>query len=268
MLLLSVIALPFAGSCVAVLFQANDRNAEAYLAGSISLITLLLLATAYPFVVGGGVLRYRAEWIPALGLEFVVRIDGLAWALAVLIAGIGLLVVIYARYYMSPADPVPRFFSFLLAFMGAMLGIVLSGNLIQLVFFWELTSLFSFLLIGYWHQTAQARDSARMAFTVTSAGGLCLFAGVLILGNIVGSYDLDRVLASGEAIRSHALYVPALVLVLLGALTKSAQFPFHFWLPQRDGCANAGLGIPALCHSGEGGRFPFGAAMARNGRNA
>jgi len=116
--------------------------------------------------------------------------------------------------------------------MGAMLGIVLSGNLIQLVFFWELTSLFSFLLIGYWHQTAQARASARMAFTVTSAGGLCLFAGVLVLGNIVGSYDLDRVLASGEAIRSHALYVPVLVLVLLGALTKSAQFPFHFWLPR------------------------------------
>jgi multicomponent K+:H+ antiporter subunit A len=116
--------------------------------------------------------------------------------------------------------------------MGAMLGIVLSGNLIQLVFFWELTSLFSFLLIGYWHQNAQARDGARIALIITSAGGLCLFAGVLIIGHIVGSYDLDRVLASGEAIRAHRLYVPGLVLVLLGALTKSAQFPFHFWLPQ------------------------------------
>jgi multicomponent K+:H+ antiporter subunit A len=115
--------------------------------------------------------------------------------------------------------------------MGAMLGIVLSGNLIQLVFFWELTSLFSFLLIGYWHQNAHARDAARMALTVTSAGGLCLFAGVLVVGHIVGSYDLDRVLASGDTIRSHPLYVPALILVLLGAFTKSAQFPFHFWLP-------------------------------------
>ena len=112
-----------------------------------------------------------------------------------------------------------------------MLGIVLSGNLIQLVFFWELTSLFSFLLIGYRHQTAQARDGARMALIITSAGGLCLFAGVLMLGHIVGSYDLDRVLASGATIRSHSLYVPTLVLILLGALTKSAQFPFHFWLP-------------------------------------
>ena len=132
---------------------------------------------------------------------------------------------------MSPDDPVPRFFSFLLAFMGAMLGIVLSGNLIQLVFFWELTSLFSFLLIGYRHQTAQARDGARMALIITSAGGLCLFAGVLMLGHIVGSYDLERVLAAGAKIRSHSLYVPTLVLILLGALTKSAQFPFHFWLP-------------------------------------
>jgi multicomponent K+:H+ antiporter subunit A len=157
--------------------------------------------------------------------------DGFSWLLAALITGIGFLVVLYARYYMSPADPAPRFFSFLLAFMGAMLGIVLSGNLIQLVFFWELTSLFSFLLIGYWHQNAQARDGARMALIITSAGGFCLFAGVLILGHIVGSYDLDRVLASGDAIRSHSLYLPTLVLVLIGALTKSAQFPFHFWLP-------------------------------------
>ena len=106
--------------------------------------------------------------------------------------------VLYARYYMSPADPVPRFFSFFLAFMGSMLGVVLSGNLIQLVFFWELTSLFSFLLIGYWHHNAAARDGARMALIVTSAGGLCLLAGVLLLGHIVGSYDLDAVLRVGR----------------------------------------------------------------------
>src|SRR6185369_16732794 len=158
--------------------------------------------------------QYKAAWVQELGLEFNLRMDGLAWVLALLITGIGFLVVLYARYYMSPSDPVPRFYSFLLAFMGAMLGIVLSGNLIQLVFFWELTSLFSFLLIGYWHQIAQARASARMAFTVTSAGGLCLFAGILLLGHIVGSYDLDQVLAAGALIRSHSLYVPALVLVL------------------------------------------------------
>src|SRR3546814_12089743 len=98
---------------------------------------------------------------------------------------------------MSPEDPVPRFFAFLLGFMGSMLGIVLSGNLIQLSFFWELTSLFSFLLIGYWHHNAKAREGARMALTVTAMGGLCLFVGGLVFGHIVGSYELDDVLASG-----------------------------------------------------------------------
>ena len=142
------------------------------------------------------------EWLPSLGLDFSLRMDGFAWLFAMLVTGIGVLVVLYARYYMSPDDPVPRFFSFLLAFMGAMLGVVLSGNLIQLVFFWELTSLFSFLLIGYWHHNAGARDGARMALTVTAAGGLCLLAGVLLLGHIVGSYDLDQVLASGDLIRA------------------------------------------------------------------
>lgn len=229
--LIAIIALPFVGSCAAMLFRTNARNAEAYLAGFVAVVGLSMVVATYPRIVDGGVLKSEVPWIPELGLTFSLRMDGLSWVMAGLITGIGLLVVLYARYYMSPADPVPRFFSFLLAFMGAMLGIVLSGNLIQLVFFWELTSLFSFLLIGYWHQSAQAREGARMALIVTSAGGLCLFAGVLILGHIVGSYDLDRVLSSGAAIRTHALYLPALILVLVGALTKSAQFPFHFWLP-------------------------------------
>ena len=231
MSLTAVLALPFLGACAAALLPANSRNAEAWLAGVIALISVALVAADYPQIVDGRAIRYRVEWIPDLGLEFVLRLDGFAWIFAILVTAIGLLVVLYARYYMSPSSPVTRFFSFFLAFMGSMLGIVLSGNLIQLIFFWELTSLFSFLLIGYAHQNAHARDGARMALIVTSAGGFCLLAGVLVIGHIVGSYDLDRVLASGDVIRSHALYVPALILVLLGALTKSAQFPFHFWLP-------------------------------------
>ena len=158
----------------------------------------LLAWTAYPEMANGQVLRFDCAWLPALGLDFTLRMDGFAWMFAMLVTGIGFLVVLYARYYMSPADPVPRFFSFFLAFMGSMLGVVLSGNLIQLVFFWELTSLFSFLLIGYWHHNAAARDGARMALIVTSAGGLCLFAGALLLGRIVGSYDLDAVLRCGR----------------------------------------------------------------------
>jgi len=231
-LLIVLLALPFAGSVAALFLPPNARKAEVWLAGAVALAALLIVANLYPAVAGAEVIRSEIAWLPALGLNLTLRMDGYVWMFAILVTGIGLLVVLYARYYLSPQDPVSRFFSFLLAFMGAMLGVVLSGNLIQLVFFWELTSLFSFLLIGYWHHTAGARDGARMALIVTSAGGLCLFAGVLLVGRIVGSYDLDQVLAAGDLIRSHELYLPALVLILLGALSKSAQFPFHFRLPQ------------------------------------
>ena len=230
-LLVVLVALPFAGAVVAGLLPTHARNAAAALAGGVALIGLLVVWIAYPTVSAGGVLRADFAWMPSLGLNFVLRMDGFAWLFAGLVTGIGALVVLYARYYMSPDDPVPRFFAFLLAFMGAMTGVVVSGNLVQLAFFWELTSLFSFLLIGYWYHTEAARDGARMALTVTATGGLALFAGVLVLGHIAGSHDLDAVLAAGDRVRAHPLYLPALVLVLLGALTKSAQFPFHFWLP-------------------------------------
>src|SRR5690606_11528168 len=197
----------------------------------IGLIGLVILGYLFPQINNGDVVRQQIDWMPEYGLNLVLRMDGLAWLFSLLIIGIFLLVVVYARYYMSPEDPVPRFFSFLLAFMGAMLGVVLSGNLIQLVMFWELTSLSSFMLIGYWHHRADARRGARMAFTVTASGGLCLLAGVLMLGHIIGSYDLDVVLNSGETLRDHDWYLPTLILIALGALTKSAQFPFHFWLP-------------------------------------
>jgi len=231
MTLALLIALPFLGSVVAALLPPNARNAESTLAGALSVAAAVRVATLFPQVRDGGVVREQIAWLPSFGLDFVVRIDGFAWMFAMMITGIGALVVLYARYYMSASDPVPRFFSFLLAFMGSMLGVVTSGNLIQLVFFWELTSLFSFLLIGYWHHRRDARRGARMALVVTGAGGLALLAGVLLLGRIVGSFDLDAVLDARAAIVAHPLYGPMLVLVLLGALTKSAQFPFQFWLP-------------------------------------
>jgi multicomponent K+:H+ antiporter subunit A len=230
--LIAVLLLPFIGSFVAALLPTNARNMEAWLAGAIALAGLAMMATLYSAVADGGLIRSEIAWLPQFGLTFTLRLDGFSWMFAMLITGIGALVMLYSRYYMSPSDPVPRFYAFLLAFMGSMLGIVFSGNLIQLVFFWELTSLFSFLLVGYWHHNAAARNGARMALTITATGGLALFAGILVLGHIVGSYDLDAVLASGDRIRAHPLYLPALILVLLGAWTKSAQFPFHFWLPQ------------------------------------
>jgi multicomponent K+:H+ antiporter subunit A len=228
----AILWLPFLASIGVFALRGRSRDAAAWLMTATALACLVLTVTLYPQVAGGGVLRHAFAWAPSLGLAFTLRVDGLAWLFMLLVSGIGALVGVYARYYMPPDDPLSRFFALLLAFMGAMLGIVMSGNVVQLVFFWELTSLFSFLLIGYWYNGASARDGARMALVVTSGGGLCLLAGVLLLGHIAGSYDLDAILAAGGRVRGHALYTPTLVLVLLGAFTKSAQFPFHFWLPQ------------------------------------
>ncbi|WP_312797865.1 monovalent cation/H+ antiporter subunit A [Tianweitania sp.] len=230
-MLMMLIVLPFAGACFAALFPANARNAETWAAALVTLGTVVLSACLFPSVATGTPVRLDIEWLPTLGLSFSLRMDGFAWLFAMLVSTIGFLVVIYSRYYMSPDDAIPRFYAFFLAFMGAMLGIILSGNLILLVVFWELTSIISFMLIGYWYQKADARDGARMSLTITGIGGLGLLAGVLLIGHIVGSYDLDVVLDSGDLIRSHPLYLTATCLILLGAFTKSAQFPFHFWLP-------------------------------------
>jgi multicomponent K+:H+ antiporter subunit A len=226
-----LVLIPFLGSALAMVMPSHARNREATLAGILSLGCAIYLATLFPQVTQGNLIREEYLWLPTLGVNLVLRLDGFAWLFGMLVTGIGTLVVLYARYYLSASDPVPRFFSFFLAFMGSMMGVVLSGNLVQMVLFWELTSLFSFLLIGYWHHRRDARRGARMALTVTGAGGLCLFAGVLVLGRIVGSYDLDVVLAAGAQIKAHGAYPVALVLILLGAFTKSAQFPFQFWLP-------------------------------------
>lgn len=231
MSLLLLVLLPFVGSAVAAVLPTNARNLESLWAALVVLAVGVPLAMLYPAIEAGQVLTERLGWLPTLGVDVVVRLDGFAWLFAMLVSGMGLLVIVYARYYMSPEDPAARFYSLLLGFMGAMLGVVVSGNLVQLVVFWELTSIFSFLLIGYWTHRKDARRGARMAFTVTASGGLALLAGVLLLGHIVGSFELERVLQAGDQVRAHALYPLTLGLILLGALTKSAQFPFHFWLP-------------------------------------
>lgn len=231
MSLVFILALPFAGSIIAALLPSNAQKLEAWLAGFVAVACAVLAFTQFPDVANGHVVKTIIPWIPSLGVNFTLRMDGYSWLFSMIITVMGALIVLYARYYLSPQDPVPRFFAFFLAFMGSMLGVVLSGNLIQLVIFWELTSLSSFMLIAYWHHRLDARRGARMSLTITGAGGLCLLAGMLMLGHVVGSYDLDVVLASGDLIRTHPWYTTMLVLIALGALTKSAQFPFHIWLP-------------------------------------
>ncbi|WP_370563650.1 monovalent cation/H+ antiporter subunit A [Luteimonas salinilitoris] len=226
-----LLALPFVLALVVAVLRDVPRAATAWLAASAPLLGLAILAWLTPAVMAGEIPQVSYDWIPQAGLLFDLRLDGLAWMFAGLILGIGVLIVMYARYYLSSADCAPRFFAYLLLFMGAMLGMVLAGNLLLLVVFWELTSISSFLLIGYWTQRKDAREGARMALAITGGGGLALLGGVLLLGQITGSFQLDVVLASGDAIRAHPLYAPMLGLVLLGIFSKSAQFPLHFWLP-------------------------------------
>lgn len=226
-----LILLPFLGSILAGLLPQDARNREAMLSGLIAFTCTAIIIWYAPAIFAGQVIEQEIEWLPFLDLNIVFRLDGFAWLFAFLVSLMGVLVVIYARYYMDPADPVPRFFAFFLAFMGSMLGVVLSGNVIQLVIFWELTSLSSFMLIAYWHHRPDARRGARIALTITAGGGFCLLAAMLLIGQIVGSYELSIILSSGDLIRQDSYYTLIIVLFALGTLTKSAQFPFHFWLP-------------------------------------
>lgn len=194
-------------------------------------IGLFALLLQWPALEQGQVPQFNWLWLPQIGLQLSLHLDGLAFLFCLLILGIGLLVLFYARFYLSPADSALKFYTCLLLFMQAMLGIVLSSNVLQMWMFWELTSISSFLLISYWSSNSDARKGARMALTVTAAGGLALLAGLILLGQIAGSYQLHDILSQGAQIRAHADYALMLVLVLLGAFTKSAQFPFHFWLP-------------------------------------
>ena len=229
--LLLIVGLPFLGALLPILFERHGRLACSLATAAAPLLALSILLWLAPRVFAGELLLVSQPWLTQLGFNLSLRLDGLALLFALLILGIGLLVILYARYYLSEREAIGRFFAYLLLFMGAMLGVVLSENLLLLLTFWELTSLSSFLLIGFWGARSDARKGARMALAVTGGGGLALLAGILLIGHIVGSFELSVVLAAGEQIRAHALYPVALVLVLLGAFTKSAQFPFHFWLP-------------------------------------
>ncbi|MCW4628731.1 MULTISPECIES: monovalent cation/H+ antiporter subunit A [Marinomonas] len=223
--------LPLLGTLIPLITARFSRTACAFMTAALPALTLFLVLSHAGEIFQSERFQAVVPWIPAIGLELAFRLDGLALLFAILILGIGLLVILYARYYLSAKDSIGKFYAYLILFMFAMLGVVLSDNLIQLWFFWELTSISSFLLISFWGHKAEARKGARMALTVTGAGGLALLAGLLILGNTVGSFSLQDVLDSGELIKASTNYPVIVVLVLLGAFTKSAQFPFHFWLP-------------------------------------
>ncbi len=230
-LLALLLALPFLGLPLPRLVAGHSRRAVVWASAAVMAAGVAILVAVAPAVLAGGTLVITHPWLSDWGLDIALRLDGLSFLFALLIYGIGLLIVLYAAYYMPEDDRLDRFFTVLLGFAGGMLGVVLAENVLLMLFFWEVTSLTSFLLIAYKSKYHDSRIAARVSLAVTGGGGLALLAGLLLLGDMAGSYQLSDILLAGPVLLADPRFVPMLLLVLLGAFTKSAQVPFHFWLP-------------------------------------
>ena len=231
MALLTLVFLPFIAAILLTATRQASRAVHMGIGIAASAGGLAILLAQASAALSGEIPTVTLAWIPALGLDFSLWLDPLALLFAGLILGIGVLVIVYAQGYLGKAEPTARFLAFLMLFQGAMVGIALSSNVLLMLVFWEMTSLASFLLIGFWRERADARQGARMALTVTGGGGLALIAGMVLMGKAAGSYDLQTILSRADIVQASPLYPAILLLILAGAFTKSAQFPFHFWLP-------------------------------------
>jgi multicomponent Na+:H+ antiporter subunit A len=217
-----------------------------WLLGIVSAAGFAYLLGIAGFIAEGNSLSYTIEWLPDLYLNFSLYLDGLSLFFALLVTGMGALILVFSGSYMESYPMKHRFFFLILLFEFAMLGLILSGNLFTMFIFWELTSVSSFLLVGFKHEKPEARNAALQALFITVAGGLAMMAGFIMLGQIAGTLEINQLLQSGDIIRNHPHYLPVLLLILAGAFTKSAQFPFHFWLP---GAMQAPSPVSAYLHS-------------------
>lgn len=242
-----MILLPFvAAACIPLLYRRIGTLHVGWFVLAIPVALFIWFTTYIPRIAKGQTMTGSVEWIPSFHIHFTTYLDGLSMIFALLITGVGSLVVLYSIFYLSKKESLHHFYCYLLLFMGAMLGVVLSDNLMVLYAFWELTSVSSFLLIAFWHHRKASRAGARKAMTITVIGGVAMLAGFLMLYAITGTFSVQEILAQLDVVQSHALFVPALLCVLLGAFTKSAQFPFHIWLPD---AMEAPTPVSAYLHS-------------------
>ncbi|MDT0643135.1 putative monovalent cation/H+ antiporter subunit A [Zunongwangia sp. F363] len=216
------------------------------LASLIPLGLFIYFCRFIPEVGSGEVIRQTYQWVPSFGVNLSFTLDGLSLLFSLMITGIGFLVFAYTSSYLKGHEYLDRFYGYLAAFMGAMLGLVLSDNMISLFTFWELTSISSFFLIGFNNTSEASRKSALTALGITGIGGLFLLLAGLVLGNISGTYSISEMLNMKEAIAGHEYYVIAVIFIFIAAFTKSAQFPFHFWLP---GAMKAPTPVSTYLHS-------------------
>ncbi|WP_042168773.1 Na+/H+ antiporter subunit A [Paenibacillus gorillae] len=198
----------------------------------VPLSIFIYLVQYIPSVAAGDTYKYTLSWIPSLNVNIVSFVDGLSLLFGLLISGVGSLVIVYSIFYMSKArEALHNFYIYLLMFMGAMLGVVFSDNLLVLYGFWELTSVSSFLLISYWYERKSSRQGALKALLITVLGGFGMLAGFIMMIMMADTYSIREMIANLDVIQSHGLFIPAMLCILLGAFTKSAQFPFGIWLP-------------------------------------
>lgn len=244
-MLLSVVSI-FLGAVLASFIAKKFNKSAGILLSIIPFASLCYFLSLYNKVKQGEVFTTFFPWVDVLNINISFYLDGLSMLFTLLILGIGVLILIYSNGYMLHDEGKGKFYSFMMVFMGAMLGLVLAGNLITIYVFWELTSITSFLLIGFKHTQKGARAAALQALLVTELGGLALLAGFIMIGNISGGYEVSELLTQHEILANHPLYTPLLLLILLGAFTKSAQFPFHFWLPS---AMKAPTPVSAYLHS-------------------
>lgn len=213
----------------------------------IPLVIFLHLFRYIPLVAKGDHLTTSLAWLPSVEMNLDFYIDGLALLFGLLISGMGVLVIIYSIFYLSKhREELHKFYMYLMMFMGAMLGLVFSDNIFILYGFWELTSISSFLLIAFWYERKSSRDGAMKSLLITVFGGLCMFAGMIMLTLITDTYSIREMILNVEFVQAHKLFIPVIICILLGAFTKSAQFPFSIWLP---GAMEAPTPVSAYLHS-------------------
>lgn len=237
---------PFLAAVLAPVIHRTAPGFSGWVLGLVPAITFLWLLRFIAPVAGGETISAVIDWVPAHGLGLSFLIDGLSLTFALTISGIGTFILIYSGAYLKGHPHQGRFFAFMLMFMGAMLGLVLADSMVALYAFWELTTVTSFLLIGFDHSRQVARRAAIQAMVVTGIGGLALIAAAILMQRLTGSWEMSGVAASGLDVRAHAAYPVVLVLVALAAFTKSAQLPFHFWLPN---AMEAPTPVSAFLHS-------------------
>ena len=246
--MLIVIGLIFVTALLAPWIFKLFREKTGWILALLPLGSFLYLLSFMPEIAAGGTITQSTTWVSMEFFEvnLAFYLDGLSLMFGLIITGIGTFIVLYGAGYLSGNEYLPRFYLAILLFMGSMLGVVLADNLISIFVFWELTSFTSYLLIGFNHEQEASRKAALQALLVTGIGGLALLGGMVLMGFASGQWEVSALLNEGDIIREHPHYLAILLLVLGGAFTKSAQFPFHFWLP---GAMAAPTPVSAYLHS-------------------